>query len=268
MSGVYRLNRTNNVVGRISQYKAAGGEITDPTDIAGCRLWIDFSDATTLFTDAGSTPVANNDDRIYQANDKSGNEKHLSQPTEANRPTYKTNIQNGLSIGRLVNDRDTMGIPALGTALTKLTLFTVTRKNEDSGNPFVFIFRSETNPICYLQITNTDHYVGFTTRDTESDVVNAIGSTARFNSFYLISGVANGITNTVYVNGAQEATDTNAAYDTASDYNRIGVLGNYKINEINSYLGDYAEIIVYDSALSDEDRQSVETYLNNKWSLY
>ena len=31
---------------------------------------------------------------------------------------------------------------------------------------------------------------------------------------------------------------------------------------------DFAEIIVYNSALSDTDRQKVETYLNNKYSIY
>ena len=67
------------VLGRSWQRAAAGGFV--PTDIAGCKLWIDFSDATTLFTDAGSTPVANDGDLMHdipldemiRINDPSGN---------------------------------------------------------------------------------------------------------------------------------------------------------------------------------------------------
>ena len=32
--------------------------------------------------------------------------------------------------------------------------------------------------------------------------------------------------------------------------------------------GDIAEIIVYDSALSDTNRQNVESYLNSKYAIY
>jgi hypothetical protein len=36
----------------------------------------------------------------------------------------------------------------------------------------------------------------------------------------------------------------------------------------NYFYGDICEIIAYNSALSDPDRQSVESYLNNKWAIY
>ena len=72
-----------------------------PLNISGLQGWYDFSDATTLYTDAGSTLVSSDGDLIYQANDKSGNGNNAVQATEANRPVYKVNIQNGLSIARL-----------------------------------------------------------------------------------------------------------------------------------------------------------------------
>lgn len=84
-----------------------GGSVTppfSPTDITGLKLWIDFSDADTLFTDAGSTPVSSDGDAIYQANDKSGNGFHAVMATEADRPAYKTNVQNGKSVSRYNQD--------------------------------------------------------------------------------------------------------------------------------------------------------------------
>ena len=61
-----------------------------PLDIKECKLWLDFTDQTTLFTDAGSTPVSAEKDLVYQVNDKSGNFNAL-QTAEANRPLYYIN---------------------------------------------------------------------------------------------------------------------------------------------------------------------------------
>ena len=36
---------------------------------------------------------------------------------------------------------------------------------------------------------------------------------------------------------------------------------------INYYKGDIAEIIMFNRALSEKDRQSVESYLSKKWSI-
>lgn len=79
----------------LSRRAAAGGWA--PTDLASLTAWYDFSDADTLFTDAGSTKVTTDGDLIYQANDKSGNDYHMVQTTEDARPPYKVAQQNGLS---------------------------------------------------------------------------------------------------------------------------------------------------------------------------
>ncbi len=72
--------------------------ILDPDDIFGSNLkqLFDTSDAATLFTDAGITPVTSDEDRIYQMNDKSGNNDHATQTTLGRRPYYKIAIINGL----------------------------------------------------------------------------------------------------------------------------------------------------------------------------
>src|SRR3989304_2387171 len=64
-------------------------------------LWLDFSDTSTLFTDSsGTIPVTADGDVIGYAADLSGNGNHATQGTLANKPLYKTGIQNGLSVAR------------------------------------------------------------------------------------------------------------------------------------------------------------------------
>lgn len=71
----------------------------DPATVSSLRGWYDFSDATTMFTDAAfTTPVSADGQTILSMRDKSGQGNDV---TEAlNGPTYKTAIQNGLSVGR------------------------------------------------------------------------------------------------------------------------------------------------------------------------
>lgn len=53
--------------------------------------WYDPSDLTTMFQDtAGTVPITADGQAVARINDKSGNNKHLTQATGANCPLYKT----------------------------------------------------------------------------------------------------------------------------------------------------------------------------------
>lgn len=59
-----------------------------PRYLPNLTSWLDARDQKTLFSDAGTTVIAA-DGLVYQWSDKSGNGRHFSQTTEANRPTWK-----------------------------------------------------------------------------------------------------------------------------------------------------------------------------------
>ena len=42
-----------------------------PIDVSSCAGWYDFSDLTTMYTDAGSTNVSSDSDAIYRIDNKS-----------------------------------------------------------------------------------------------------------------------------------------------------------------------------------------------------
>lgn len=81
----------------INPYRHGGGGGFTPASLTGLELWLDFSDASTVFSDAGVT-LASNNDTIQQVNDKSGNARHASQANPSFRPTFKTAFQNSLSV--------------------------------------------------------------------------------------------------------------------------------------------------------------------------
>jgi hypothetical protein len=236
-----------------------------PTDIAGLKLWLDFSDITTLYTDsAKTTPVTADDDVIGAAEDKSGNGKDATQAVTAKKYIYKTGIQNGLSIGRSNAVDDEMEFPATIIGTGARTVFIV-MKNDNAANAVGIIdLNGQANG------GNGGNYdmtaeiavrviAGATTYDT------ALAQ----NVFSLIS-ISNGAGETVgatvcHLNSALLGVSSagTRAINTAADG---GKLGNTPIGGV--FDGDYCEALVYDTQLSVANRQAVETYFNDKWNLW
>jgi hypothetical protein len=73
------------------------GGINQPSDVSNLLGWWDFTDASSMYTDAGSTNVSSDEDKIYRIDNKAytqaGNEaigQFLQQTTEDDRPLFYT----------------------------------------------------------------------------------------------------------------------------------------------------------------------------------
>ncbi len=241
----------------LAPLSARGGSVAvfAPTSIAGLRVWADFSDITTLFQDsAGSTPVASDGDVIGKFTDLSTNNNHGTQAVTANKPIYKTNIKNGKSVSRYAGD-------ALDTPdalnLSALSLFIVL-KDTSNLNTFAHLTSPST---LYFGLSNT----GTQKFEVFAGGAWRVGAATISNSnFYLVDYlIASGDLRT-YVNGTIDMTST-AAVTLGGTYSlQIGG----RSDDISDMTGDIAEVLLYDSVLSDANRQLVETYLNTKWAVY
>jgi len=226
--------------------KRASTGITDPTDIADLWIWYDFSDAESMFTDDGTTNVSSDGESIYRINDKSGNNLHARQATEAKRPTYKTNIQNGLSVGRgdggdeLVNDITDTSQPF--TIFVVASVATDAVKGFAGGNARVY------------------NYIG---RKLALWAGSFITSATAFalNEKMIICGVLNTTNSVLYKNNTSIATGNIGT-------NKMLVISPFS-NGLTGYVtGDIGELIYFNKVLSDDDRNKINTYLNNKWAIY
>jgi hypothetical protein len=242
-----------------------------PLDVAGCAMWLDYSDPAVLFTDAGTTRVSADAQAIYQANDKSGNNRHATQSTEAYRPLYKTNIQNGLSAAYFDGSNDVMTLVDL--TLTNYTTF--------------LVFRFLTPILSTSAIHAWDNYnIGARYGQTLYQYRNVAPAGMYYEAYANGTGavVASGalINQTPYLvdfvrNGTALSVNKNATALTgitvgSGAFTMVGHrLGThyYSGANQNQYGKAYAcELIIYDSALSDGDQVMVRNYLNAKWSIY
>ena len=234
--------------------KRAASGITDPTDITGCLLWYDFSDADTLFTDAGSTKVSSDGDAIYQVNDKSGNSNHGTETNSVYRPLYKTNIKNGKSIARF--NEDNINFTArLTTIRTAYFIFS------DADTLLVNKQRF------LLGDTSYSWHRGYTLSDGRKDYFDGADG-YNYASAYVTEG-------TVHRNGTSVSPTGDSPLDTIH-ITVVTTTGNMPANKFQGdrtatdryWIGDVAEIILYSGAHDNATRQTIENYANTKWGLY
>lgn len=268
------FGRTFSPTFQPSSQAAASAAAWKPTDIAGCKQWLDFSDANYMFTDAGSTRVSNDGDAIYQVNDKSGNSNHAVQSTLGNRPLYKTGVKNSKSVARFDGTDDFLDQPELVEALD-WTLFVVfnqnTAKGFGDGVPLYAATRYDvdnygaglrmwssvigSNRLHLLMDGGTGEVSLLTTNLIAED------------TWYLHAAKCKSGDSAHHTNGAANGTSTATFSSVYTGYNvRTGLENNG--NAKGAYDGDIAEIIYYAPSISDADRAKVETYLNNKWAIY
>jgi len=232
----------------INPHAFGGGGSFSPLDIAGCTVWLDASDSTTLFdaTSGGSLPA--DEGEVERIEDKSGNSYHFTGTTG---PIRKTAEINGLDALRFSGD------------------YLVNTSNLSDGTCTIFFVGSqETGEFGYF----------FDGGDGSSRIaLGAIGSFSTMDIFqgesvlgysytasatnHVWSFVADS-TDKLYEDGSLKVSGNAGSHTLGS-----GMVLGARFIFTNGFVGNFAEMIIYDTALSDSDRGLVESYLATKWGL-
>ncbi len=230
-----------------------------PETVAGLLAWWDYSDATTLYTDAAmTTPVSSDGDTILAVRDKSGAAHHQSRASSG--PTYKVNIQNSRSAA--------LHVKASSQYLVCSTM-----------NP------SQLKPCSYFYVMKPTSYgsggLGMMQCDSAGDRVR----------FYL-SGtdgkMSVDIPNVALLLQATTTWNTNTSRIGLTTYGSAGAIAHYQDGSANGsgtsnqtflgtglkignadggFDGHFFEILIYDSVLSTGNLNTIGNYLAAKWSL-
>ena len=208
---------------------------------ADLALWLDADDSSTITL---------NGSNVAQWDDKSGNDRHATQPTAASQPTYLATGFNGKPTLTWDGTDDAM-LLSMSLPETDLNLFAVADLNAVAQNDYILdigsvrrtfatsgqIFAGSWNPAAASITTGGQRIYGFTTGPT-----NQI----------------------VYSDGT--AVSTLAAVPAALVDGAVG-LGNRFLGTAFGPVGDMSELVFVSGTLSDTDRQKLEGYLAWKWGL-
>ena len=226
----------------------ASASYSTPKTISGLSLWLDGADP------AGTGTPPSNGATITSWVDKS-----LSGNSATPTGTITATTMNGLTAINFSGSAY-LTSPFTSGAASPFTIFVVETQANTSGGPIYTTNTSTTVNGLFLNYGGTDYL----------DIGNALVSRAssiNINQTYILSIVStsvNGGTATLYTNGSpffSGTTNGNFSWTTLL----IGKRNAGGAQE--TFAGKMAEFIVYNSALTTTQRQSIEAYLSAKWGV-
>ena len=218
-----------------------------------------------LRLDAASITGVEDNSPVELWEDLSGNENHALQPNESERPLFVENQMNGNPVIRYdgntnlsILDDSTLQIDS------EITIFAVV--NLDSTTTGT----SDIRTITSKELSHTDRnwwlvqwderwafrQSGMGSNTVESDSVASTEPT-------LITVSGDGASMKMFVDGDEQTSSVNYS---SLDVQEAGVgVGRQSDTTSRNWVGDIAELIIYDSSLSNAEREVVENYLGHKW---
>lgn len=165
-------------------------------------------------------------------------------------PVFKVAVQNGKNVVRFASaSSQYVKTPVAPTTIN------------DPCTVFVVGARSSTAAAhTYFDGGGTAGFIRGTTATPKYRIWNGTATGTSDTSWHQISAVANGASDALYVDGATviAASAQGAPAITAFTIGGDSAGGNY-------FQGDISEVLIYNLALSDPNRQLVEAYLKAKW---
>lgn len=238
-------------------------------------MWFDFSDLSTLFTDAArTTAVAADGDSIGGVTDKSGSGNHASQSTSGKRPTYKTGILNGRSAALFTSanlqylSANNLASVFSGSDLP-LSIFVVFKMSTFSAGSQIFSLArsSNANPLFALDADFSSTSYRFVRRSDSGTVVVASGGTPDTLATLLTSSFTGTLTN-LWKNTTQVITNVSQDVPTIT-LDRCSIGARDTNGAQSTYLNGYImELGAYDSALSTTDIGKLQTYAASRWGSF
>jgi hypothetical protein len=239
----------------------------DPSLIS-TALWLDASDNTTVFSDAGTTQ-ATNGSTVQQWNDKSGNGRNASQATAGARPTYTNAGLNGRNILTL-DGGDTL-VGSAQIANPGFGMFIVCSFANNTSRMAAFDIGTQVgfNSATIEQNTLSSPTQSYAFYATNSSWYSSAGTSAGHKIISATSSANSGSnvgTTTTYTVNGTNATLTSTA---GSNYGTIGTgytIGGFQggVLRLN---GTVAEAVAFPALVDTLTRQKMEGYLAHKWGL-
>jgi len=234
-----------------------------PKQIAGCALWLDAADASSVTT-SGTTVTA--------IRDKSTRATVLTSPAGF---TYPNNTFNGAypSFYNTSASGGRLGYNTTYSLGSQNTVFIVGQLTSPSvGNQFFDFIDGYTSSSRFFLFSSPNYLNNYVygTNGSSSGQVSGAVTTAQMTSPFFWSvafDTSTTISSTLqYVNGTQLVQSPSTLGAAISSYTGI-IIGQRFNQSAESVVGHICEFIIFDNVLTTNQRQQVESYLAQKWGL-
>jgi len=228
-----------------------------PTSITGCSLWLDAADSTTLTFSSGSN--------VSTWRDKSGNTANSTASASGliytgnainsnNAILFPGNSTYAYLSGSLTNPNPNISIFLVVTAISGITQW---------ARLFGFGGSSDYNTIGNMTIDWNATTPGGINIERNQIIYPTVGPVA-YSTPFITSSVISGTSVLGYINGSNTLTGTTTSTNFTFTQYQVGSYTGFAGYTWSGYIG---EVLVYNSALTTTQRQTVESYLAQKWGL-
>ena len=245
---------------------------TPTAPVAGYNLWLDAADATSFTFSSGTV--------VSQWTDKSVNAYAFTQATVANQPTRST-TQNSKSTVLYDGTNDSLISTATASTWTFLSngdgasVFAVLKSTATSAGLSAWLATAggDSGQVGIFEFFNANLFISDTTKGVPgTEIAASVAHTiSDWNvwSYYLDQDNAT-TANKIRIykdDGGVNANNTTATTASNSNPNKTLNIGNNGSAGPYYFKGEIAEIIIYPSIISNDDRQANVDYLQAKWGL-
>jgi len=237
-----------------------------PPVTGGLVLRLDASEADSILKDGAN--------RVSQWNDLSVSGNHATQATLANRPVWVDNVLAGKPVIRFDGSDDYLAANTVASFLSgedaPYSALAVIRRSTADRQDAIYSFglSTSTTPVINARTTSgadtTPNQLRVLRRDNGNTLKDARGGEIGIDPT-IISIADSGTLLNAYHDGTRIITNADVNVGTITlDLFSVGVtrIGSSFFHYLS---GDIAEILIYNRALSDSEREAVEQYLRVKW---
>ena len=226
-----------------------------PLSISGLKLWLDADDLSTITKDGS--------DLVSQWDDKSGEGNHVAEGTGSKQPLFVANSMNSKDIIRFdgVDNRLRRTTFVNGELTQPNTIFIVVKEPPDNHNYYGdYFYDGGTAGKRHGLVERTDSPNDYLIL-SEGGVVGGTATFSTAQQYTAFYDSPNSI-----LRKAQSDIITGGSTGTQA-MNGVSLASH--VTEVLTLWGqiDIAEMLIYDSLLSNTDRDAVEDYLADKWGL-
>jgi len=257
-------------------FASVASAATSLTSISGLSVWLDGSDASTLFKDAaGTTQVSANGDQVALWRDKSGNNNNAvawvgSTPSV---PTYTTSALGGKSA---LTFNGSQGL-SNGTYAwsSSVNIFAVVSANSwSSANGYTYALTSAEPNYAGIALTggahdgwNANEVLAFGNNwpSPASPRVNAPFGTLSNGQAAILDVSLSSTVADIALNGSLLTPTYRSIHNEVFPKNGYNVAG--KEDRDQAWQGNIAELVIFDRVLSDSEANEVGSYLQDKYGI-
>ena len=229
----------------------------NPNSITGLQVWLDATDPVGTGTKPANSSV------VTTWYDKSGNGKHA---TSTGSPTYNTTGLNSLPTVVFSGSQYFLGsVTNSGSTLSAFVVTTITTSLPRTGDLYIMTLGASG----ISGFSNAAYYgvakVPTTTTTIGSFRNGALSSYSGIsaNSPFIASSIVSGSNSILYVTGTPGSTVSTSGNFTITQY----ALGSDTLTSAGIFIGAISEVLLYSTALSVTEQQTIESYLAQKWAV-